>query len=278
MELGGREDAALWIAIRLMNGCLVCGEIRGGLFQPERPFPGFAALNPGYACWSSGARPHYADGNKQQYEPGRVTMMQHPMSRRTMLKGATALGALLATPHGLACPADARAIREGPERAAAAARRVRHPWRHRADHGPQDRRSRDRRRACARRCDRRGRGQGRCAEGAGHRRRRHDLHAGLHRHPLASVGQPVAAVRARRRSRARILRRDQPARPALRARGQLSRREARHRRSAERRCHHRAQLGAQRAVAGPCRRRARRHARRRHPRPVRLRPRARDGE
>ena len=28
-------------------------------------------------------------------------MTQHPMSRRTMLKGATALGALLATPHGL---------------------------------------------------------------------------------------------------------------------------------------------------------------------------------
>jgi 5-methylthioadenosine/S-adenosylhomocysteine deaminase len=36
-------------------------------------------------------------------------MTQHPMNRRTILKGATALGALLATPHGsLAQPAPAR--------------------------------------------------------------------------------------------------------------------------------------------------------------------------
>ena len=43
-------------------------------------------------------------------------MTQHPMSRRTMLKGATALGALLAAPHELACAAGAGAIREGTER------------------------------------------------------------------------------------------------------------------------------------------------------------------
>ena len=39
-------------------------------------------------------------------------MIQRPMNRRTMLKGATALGALLATPHGpLAQPSPARSAK-----------------------------------------------------------------------------------------------------------------------------------------------------------------------
>ncbi len=99
---------------------------------------------------------------------------------------------------------------------AAAARRARHPRSHRADDGPQPRGFRDWRRARARRRDRRSRPPDRPDECPDHGRPRHDLHAWLHRHALASLDKPVPALCQGRRQRARLLPREQPPGPALR--------------------------------------------------------------
>ena len=86
----------------------------------------------------------------------------------------------------------------------------------------------------------------------------------------------LPAVRQGRRQRARLLPGEQPPGPALHARGQLPQRDARHSRSVERRCDDGAQLGAQCQESGSRRRRALRHARCGHPWTVRLRSRAGD--
>ena len=106
----------------------------------------------------------------------------------------------------------------------------------------------------------------------GDRRPRHDLHAGLRRYPLAPLDQHAAAVRPLRCRRAERIPGLHPPRPAHDAAGRLCQRRARHRRGAERRRHHGAQLGAQHPQPRARRRRAFRHARRRHSRPLRLRP------
>ncbi len=107
---------------------------------------------------------------------------------------------------------------------------------------------------------------------ASDRRQRHDLHAGHRRHALAPVDDAVPSVRARRRRCGRLLPGEQSPGPAHGARGQLPQRQARRRRSPERGRDHGAQLGAQRAQPRACRRRALRHARHGHPRTLRLWP------
>ena len=100
-----------------------------------------------------------------------------------------------------------------------------------------------------------------------------DLHARLRRYPLAPVDQHAAAVRPLRYRRAERISRSPPASGStMTPEDSLCQRAARHRRGAERRRDHGAQLGAQHAQPRARRRRARRHARRRHPRPLRLRP------
>ena len=78
--------------------------------------------------------------------------------------------------------------------------------------------SSQRRRARARRRDHRGRREPRGAGRRGDRRARHDLHARLHRHPLAPVDQLPAPDRARRQPGPRLLPGHQQARPPLHAR------------------------------------------------------------
>ena len=192
-------------------------------------------------------------------------MTTHRLTRRALLEGAAALGAIGCLPARSRRPARAR-------RAAAGARRHRDPRRHRADHGRAARRFRARRRPHPRRRHRGGRRKPRHTGRRGDRRERHDLHARLRRYPLAPLDQHAAAVRALRHRRAERVPGLHPPRAAHDAAGRLCQRQARHSRSTERRRHHGAQLGAQHAQPRARRCRALRHARRRHPRPLRLRP------
>ena len=153
---------------------------------------------------------------------------------------------------------------------AASARRVCRARRPCADDGQRPRRSSQRRRARAQWCDRRGRRQCTGARRRGDRWARHDLHARPDRYALASLDQRLPAVRAQRRSQARLFSRHREVWPALSGGGFLPERPARPRRGAGRRHHHDAQLVPQHAEPGARRRRDPRHARAWHPRALRL--------
>ena len=189
-------------------------------------------------------------------------------SRRTVLKGATALAALSSLPAGLSA-------QTGPAASLPARGDILDPRRQRADRGRKARRLCERRRPHPQRRHCRGRCRRQRPRRGGDRRARHDLHAGLHRHPLAPLDQHAAAVRALRRRRAERVPGLHPPRAAHDAAGPSGQREARHCRGAERGRHHGAQLVPQHAHPGARGRRAFHHARHRHPRPVRLRPGAR---
>ena len=92
-------------------------------------------------------------------------------------------------------------------------------------------------------------------------RPRHDLHARPDRYALASLDQCLPAVRAQRRSQARLFPVTAKYGPHYQAGGFLPQRPARPRRGAGRRHHHDAQLVPQHAQPGARRRRDPRHAR-----------------
>ncbi len=192
-------------------------------------------------------------------------MTIHRLTRRSRSRGRRRVGRNRLPADRSRRPVRARGTPAGP-------RRYRDPRRQRADHGRAARRLRERRRPHPRwrhRRGRRGRQRARCG---GDRRSRPDLHAGLRRYALAPLDQHAAALCPIRYRRAERFPGLHPARAAHDAAGCLCQRQARHRRGAERRRDHGAQLGAQHEEPGARRRGALRHARHRHSRPLRLRP------
>ena len=174
-------------------------------------------------------------------------MTIHRLTRRDRSRGRRRIGRNRLPADGSRRPVRARRIAAGP-------RRYRDPWRQRVDHGREARRFRERRRPHPqwRHCrGRRGRRRARCG---GDRGSRTDLHAGLRRYALAPLDQHAAALCPLRYRRAERFPGLHPPRAAHDAAGCLCQREARHRRGAERRRDHGAQLGAQHAELGARRR------------------------
>ncbi len=170
------------------------------------------------------------------------------LDRRTFAKfaGATALSglvapALISRSFGTGAPRPRRCAAITSSRTAPSSPSIRR------------RRAAARRRARARRPHRGGRPRSHRGRSRGDRRHRHDRHAGLRRHALPHVER--ARTQLRRRRRLRLFSGEERNLEALYGRGLLQQRDARSGGAGQRRHHHRAQLVAQHAHAGACRRR-----------------------